>query len=99
MIPEREQFETWYRRDAKQRIGWYTDENVDSDLVLNVDGFYMRTSTRRLWEMWQAVRAEQRIVVPDDLIQRLPEILRTGKASRWEIQALINACSTINPEK
>lgn len=99
MIPEREQFETWYRRDAKQRIGWYTDDNVDSDLVLNVDGFYMRTSIRRLWEVWQASRAELGIIVLNDIAQRLPEILRTGKANRWEIQALANACNTINPEK
>ena len=34
-------------------------------------------------------------VVPDDIVPRLPEILRTGKGNRWEIQALANACSTI----
>lgn len=99
MTPERKRFETWFRRDAKQRNDWYTDNHVDSDLVLDADGFYMRHSTRRLWEVWLAIRAEQRIVVPDDLIQRLPEILRTGKANRWEIQTLANACSTITREK
>lgn len=30
--------------------------------------------------------------VPDDIARRIPEILRTGKANRWEIQALAKAC-------
>lgn len=30
--------------------------------------------------------------VPEDLSARIPEILRTGKANRWEIQAMANSC-------
>lgn len=32
------------------------------------------------------------VAVPDDVASRLPEIMRTGKANRWEIQALAKAC-------
>ncbi|GJK95303.1 MULTISPECIES: DUF3850 domain-containing protein [Klebsiella] len=31
-------------------------------------------------------------VVSEEIAVRIPEILRTGKANRWEIQALANAC-------
>lgn len=31
-------------------------------------------------------------VVPEEIAARIPAILRTGKANRWEIQALANAC-------
>jgi hypothetical protein len=30
--------------------------------------------------------------VPDDIAKRIPEILRTGKANRWEIQVLAKGC-------
>lgn len=32
------------------------------------------------------------VCVTDELAKRIPEILRTGKANRWEIQALAKGC-------
>ncbi|HBR1593605.1 TPA: hypothetical protein L9L91_003491 [Klebsiella pneumoniae] len=34
-------------------------------------------------------------VVPDEIKKRLPEILRTGKANRWEIHDLAKICAML----
>lgn len=64
----------------------------DGDFVANAEGIGSIRST----PLYAAPPAP--VDVPDELAGRLPEILRTGKANRWEIQALAKACRAAMPK-
>ncbi|WP_332102301.1 hypothetical protein [Klebsiella variicola] len=47
-------------------------------------------------EDFKALIAQPVPVVPDEIKKRLPEILRTGKANRWEIHDLAKICAMLS---
>ena len=56
-MTSREQFEDWYKCDALNRVKWYQQSNIDSDLMVDSGGYYFRDAIQRRWEAWQASRA------------------------------------------
>ena len=62
-MTSREQFEDWYKCDALNRVKWYQESNIDSDLMVDSGGYYFRDAIQRRWEAWQASRAAIEIQV------------------------------------
>ena len=63
-MTSREQFEDWYKRDALNRVKWYQESNIDSDLMVDSGGYYFRDAIQRRWEAWQASRAAIEVATP-----------------------------------
>ena len=69
-MTSREQFEDWYKCDALNRVKWYQESNIDSDLMVDSGGYYFRDAIQRRWEAWEASRAAIEIESPDFIDSR-----------------------------